>query len=266
MERNVSRNHCQTARRSRRHGVILSHCAGPARQRADLAQRGLRVVDPLDLLAALVVESESRAAELLAEFGVETEGLKRGIAPEVWEAFERAGQDVLHAQELAPEGSLPPSESLRLVLSEAAMLARGLDRKREVGTEHLLCGLLSASGPAAELLRGSRLGARGLASPSVAGPRGRVGSAPPGRSDPSAGADRAGRRRRPGANPRRVGQPRARGAASRRRLRPLRARRSEDSRAGSRRCGTDSPRPSAGSMPSSCSARATPAKTSARTS
>ena len=37
------------------------------------------------------------------------------------------------------------------------MQARGLDRKREVGTEHLLAGLLSTSGPAAELLRAAGL-------------------------------------------------------------------------------------------------------------
>jgi thiamine-phosphate pyrophosphorylase len=46
---------------------------------------------------------------------------------------------------------------LRLVLSDAAMQARGIDRKREVGTEHLLAGLLSSSSEAVELLRGAGL-------------------------------------------------------------------------------------------------------------
>ena len=48
---------------------------------------------------------------------------------------------------------LPVSPALRQVLNEATVQARGSDRTREVGTEHLLAGLLATSGPAAELLR-----------------------------------------------------------------------------------------------------------------
>ena len=47
---------------------------------------------------------------------------------------------------------LPRSAALRLVLSEAMSQARALDRSREVGTEHLLAGLMAASVPVAELL------------------------------------------------------------------------------------------------------------------
>jgi thiamine-phosphate pyrophosphorylase len=53
--------------------------------------------------------------------------------------------------------SLPASPGLRLVLSEATLQARGLTRKREVATEHLLAGLVSSSGPAAELLSAAGL-------------------------------------------------------------------------------------------------------------
>ncbi len=53
--------------------------------------------------------------------------------------------------------ALPFAPSLRLVLSEAMMHARGIDRKREVGTEHLLAGLLTAAGRPAELLEAAGL-------------------------------------------------------------------------------------------------------------
>ena len=53
-----------------------------ALKRAELLakRRDARSVEPLDLLAALAAESESRAAELLVEFGVEMDRLWAGSA------------------------------------------------------------------------------------------------------------------------------------------------------------------------------------------
>ena len=130
----------------------LSRAEGLARR------RGAALVEPLDLLAALTVEAESRAVEMLIEFGADLSRLQEalGLAAEPsLRASDRADRE---PEEASPAGSgsvepLPRSSALRLVLSEAMMQARGLDRTREVGTEHLLAGLVCASEPAAELLR-----------------------------------------------------------------------------------------------------------------
>ena len=55
------------------------------------------LVEPLDLLAALTVESESRAAELLMEFGVEISGLEamKDLPPDVRAAVRDAAQRAL---------------------------------------------------------------------------------------------------------------------------------------------------------------------------
>ncbi len=119
--------------------------------------RSAVLVEPVDLLAALAAESESRAAELMAEFEVEIERLLEGIAPGVLATLERSDREIDMADELALPSALAPSEELRLALSEAALVAHAFDRKREIGTEHLLAGLLSASGPAADLLRDAGL-------------------------------------------------------------------------------------------------------------
>ena len=127
-----------------------------AMMRADqLAKnRGASSIEPLDVLAALAVEPESRASELLVELGVEIDRLWDGLGPE----FSRplAGSEDgsgLVAETSNPDGLLPVSPTLRLVLNEATISARGSDRKRELGTEHLLAGLLCTSGPAADLLQ-----------------------------------------------------------------------------------------------------------------
>src|SRR5271169_3219913 len=104
-------------------------------------RRGVNLVEPFDLLAALVAEAESRAAELLAECGVSADRLWAALSPEVldflseFEEVEREddGRPGAFAAQL-----LPLSPGLMLVLNEASMQARGLDRTREVGTEHLL--------------------------------------------------------------------------------------------------------------------------------
>ena len=101
---------------------------------------------PLDLLAALALEAESRAAELLLEFGVSTARLREVMDSRVWE-------EPVELEAGASAGEpLPRSAALRLVLSEAMSQARALDRSREVGTEHLLAGLMAFPFPVAELL------------------------------------------------------------------------------------------------------------------
>jgi thiamine-phosphate pyrophosphorylase len=126
------------------------------RAQARARQRGAAAVEPTDLLAALVDEAESRAAELLAGFGLEP--------ARVWEALGTESlalsDDELAA--LAAEG-LPSSEAVRSALSDAALQARALDRGRPVGTEHLLAGLLAAPGPAAEVLAAAGLEPAALA-------------------------------------------------------------------------------------------------------
>ncbi len=120
----------------------------PGAQRAlDRAQararlRGGATVEPLDLLAALVDEPESRAADLLARFGLEPEGFLSAL--ETWSGLDPAGA--------APEGGvepegvpdpLPPSAGFRAVVVDANTRARALERGIPVGTEHLLAGLIA---------------------------------------------------------------------------------------------------------------------------
>ncbi len=166
------------------------------RAEAVARRREAELVEPLDLLAALTLETESRAAELMAEFGVE--------AARIWtalglEALEIVASDEPFSFDSAPVaakgGPIPQSPALRLVLSEAMSQVRGIDRNREAGTEHLLAGLISASDAAADLLRLGRPGIPALAGTTHRDRAGRHGSAPPRRGDTSAGADR-GRRRR----------------------------------------------------------------------
>ena len=132
--------------------------AGRALKRADLVARhqNAPVVEPLDLLAALAAESESRACELLVELGVEMDRLWAGLGREISAALAQSDQSELEAEMGEDEGlveALPASHSLRQVLNEAMVQARRSDRNREVGTEHLLASLLSTCAPAAVLLR-----------------------------------------------------------------------------------------------------------------
>jgi thiamine-phosphate pyrophosphorylase len=123
-------------------------------------RRGATLVEPLDLLVALSLEAESRAAELLAEFGISTGWLRDALGPGVWadEPDDPPGPGA----ETGSADSLPRSSALRLVLGEAVNQARGLDRSREVGTEHLLAGLMAGSDAIAELLQSAGLELRGL--------------------------------------------------------------------------------------------------------
>jgi thiamine-phosphate pyrophosphorylase len=147
-----------------RREMIESYTASAGRTliRADrlARRRGSTAVEPLDLLASLSAEPESRAAELLMEFGVERERIWAELDPGLLEMLAEFQESEFDTQEYSTEPAreaLPFSPGLRLVLSEAMMHARGIDRKREVGTEHLLAGLLTTAGRPAELLEAAGL-------------------------------------------------------------------------------------------------------------
>ncbi|WP_337176355.1 thiamine phosphate synthase [Paludisphaera sp.] len=117
--------------------------------------RGAAAVEPADLIAALVDEPESRAAELVAEFGLEPEGVHRALGV----ASPSAAAEGAKVAE-APEA--PQSRSMRSVLGEATARARVDGRKASVGTEHLLAGLLVEAGDALAALRDAGLDLDGL--------------------------------------------------------------------------------------------------------
>jgi thiamine-phosphate pyrophosphorylase len=98
--------------------------------------RKAQVVESSDLLAALVDEEESRAVEILAEYGISAE--------RVWEAL---GTSALPRtlDDTRTGEPLTQAPSFRASLVEAAIHARSLDRTRSVGTEHLLAGVLEES-------------------------------------------------------------------------------------------------------------------------
>ena len=84
-------------------------------------RRDALVVEPLDLLAALAAESESRAAELLVEFGVEMDRLWARLGPELASVdddrdLDAEEPDLGERRRLEP---LPVSPTLRQVLNEA---------------------------------------------------------------------------------------------------------------------------------------------------
>ncbi len=147
--------------------MLESYTAGAERAltRAErvACRRGSKLVEPLDLLAALTLETESRAAELMAEFGLETSRLWAALGLELSEMLSEI-EPVESGWPSDPErpARLAQSSDLRLVLGEAMAQARGLDRRREVGTEHLLAGLISACDEAAELLRVTGLDSEAL--------------------------------------------------------------------------------------------------------
>jgi thiamine-phosphate pyrophosphorylase len=131
--------------------MIDSMTAGAQRaleRSASIARlRSASQIEPIDLLAALMEETESLALARLREFQVDpNQILDRLGRPE---ANGSSGQDESNV--------LPHSATLRFVLSEATGHARSVDRGRGVGTEHLLWGLASSGGTAAEILEGAGL-------------------------------------------------------------------------------------------------------------
>jgi thiamine-phosphate pyrophosphorylase len=123
-----------------------------ALERAQVRARLRRAlaVEPIDLLAALADESESRAATILAEHGLDADRLRAALGTATLEE-EAAGDP---GPSLTP---LPQSAAFRSALNDAAIQARAIGRARPVATEHLLAGLLAAPGPAAELLASAGL-------------------------------------------------------------------------------------------------------------
>ena len=131
--------------------MLESYTAGALRAvdqaQARARQRGAGAVEAADLLAALADEAESRAATLLAEFGLEAEA--------VWAAL---GVSARVSPPAPGDPPLPHAPDYRAALADAELQARAVDRSRAVGTEHLLAGLIGPPGPLAE-----RLASAGLA-------------------------------------------------------------------------------------------------------
>ena len=110
--------------------------------------RKAELVEPLDLLAALARSSRKAAprrcwantAWRQSDSGQSSgQGERKSLRRSGSRARRRCRRRIPSLR-----GSLPLSPALRLVVNEAMAQARGLDRKREVGTEHLLAGLLSS--------------------------------------------------------------------------------------------------------------------------
>ncbi len=116
---------------------------------ADRARRqGSMAVEPIDLLAALADEAESRAADLMRRFGLEPNRLFEMLGTTPWRESDSTSSAVEQAGVMNPVHS----SELRSVLGDASIQARSGDRNQAIGTEHLLGGLLSTPGPASEIL------------------------------------------------------------------------------------------------------------------
>ena len=112
------------------------------RAAARARRRGAAMIEPIDLLAALADEPESRAGLLMAGRGLDLPAIVEALGVEA-EFPEDAGED---------HPPLIDSPALKIALGDAGLRARAFDRTRAVGTEHLLLGLLAAPGAAADLL------------------------------------------------------------------------------------------------------------------
>jgi thiamine-phosphate pyrophosphorylase len=143
------------------------------RSEARAHARGAGAIEPFDLVAALVDESESRAATLLDEFGLEPSRLFAALGQP--EAIPETDED---GEELPP---VPQSAEVRSLLTDATNLARAFDRTRAVGTEHLLASLLPPHGSARTTPAGDLLAAAGL---DVAGLVASLAEAEKGESEP----------------------------------------------------------------------------------
>jgi thiamine-phosphate pyrophosphorylase len=116
-------------------------------------RRGAAAIEPIDLLVALLHEDESRAATLLAEFGLDA-----ASAPEMLHlAKEPRPGDNDEDPGATDAVVLPHSTAVRTALNDASVQARALARSRSIGTEHLLAGLLATPGPITELLAAAGL-------------------------------------------------------------------------------------------------------------
>ena len=111
-------------------------------------------VELVDLAAALADETESRAAAMLVEFGLNPEQVLETLGFAI-EAPEYSEQD--HATETVPMAIVT-----RAALSDASTRAKALDRTQSVGTEHLLVSLLAAEGTIAIQLAAAGLAVESL--------------------------------------------------------------------------------------------------------
>ena len=105
--------------------------------------RGSTVVESVDLLAALVDESESRASTVLMEFGLDAERLL---------AILGVPGDAELAVDVSADSNLIHSDELRETIREAAVKARASDRSAVAGTEHLLAAILEIAPSIASVL------------------------------------------------------------------------------------------------------------------
>jgi thiamine-phosphate pyrophosphorylase len=112
--------------------------------------RGAPAVEPIDLLAALADEPESRASTILAGHGLDPERLRVALGT-------AALEDEGTGEPRPTPMPLPQSSAFRAALNDAAIQARAIGRARPVTTEHLLAGLLASPGPAADLVAGAGL-------------------------------------------------------------------------------------------------------------
>ena len=126
------------------------------RSEARARDRGAPRIEPIDLVAGLLDEPESRAATFLEEFGLDPSRLFASLGRPVEPP---ADPDT----EATPEAAPPPiSAELRTLLNDATGRARAYDRGNSAGTEHLLAVLLpdrnsSVSTVPSDLLAGAGL-------------------------------------------------------------------------------------------------------------
>jgi thiamine-phosphate pyrophosphorylase len=107
-------------------------------------------------LAALLEESESRAAELLLRFGIDAQSVLDALDP----AYRESRSD-LAPQAEPRDGAvgddratpLPLSAAFREVMLDAKSHARGAGQAGPIGTEHLLAGLIAESLPGLRFLQ-----------------------------------------------------------------------------------------------------------------
>jgi thiamine-phosphate pyrophosphorylase len=125
------------------------------RAHARAKARGAGAVEPVDLLAALADEAESRAAELLERFGVSPVRVLAalGLGTLEFPGEPEAGMGQNEAGSAgASSASMGQSPAFRAVLGSAIVHARAVDRGGHVSTEHLLAGLVAEAIPALERL------------------------------------------------------------------------------------------------------------------
>jgi len=128
--------------------------------------RGADAVGPDDLIAALVDEPESRAAELVSAFGLGPDAVREALGAPRLDEPDEGGYGLLDERPsaTAPASTSAPSPSpaVRAVVAEAKLRARASVGWTSVGTEHLLAGLVVEAGFALEPLRDAGLDLDGL--------------------------------------------------------------------------------------------------------